>query len=166
MRYICAKKIWNRMKEKTKKRIFKEMREWGLLISFFGILYFSGLHTEVIGKLQSVFLHSGLFRAKILEQPVMLTKNAHFTGINGKNLSLEELRGKVVLLNIWATWCPPSVAEMPDLQRLYSTFQHDKLGYIFLSVDENSEIVNTFMKKKRIYSSCVFSYLLPARRIK
>ena len=136
------------MQAKRKQWLKKQIREWGLLLSFVGILYFSGLHTEVIGGIQSLFLKSGLLKAKQLEQPVKIRSDAKFSDLKGNIIQLSDLRGKVILLNIWATWCPPCIAEMPDLQRLYDSFQDENLVYIFLSVDDNKEQVKEFLERK------------------
>ena len=53
----------------------------------------------------------------------------------GGELSLDALRGKVVLLNVWATWCVPCVTEMPALERLYRQFRNDGLEIVAVSVD-------------------------------
>ena len=53
----------------------------------------------------------------------------------GGELSLDALRGKVVLLNVWATWCIPCVTEMPALERLYRQFKNDGLEIVAVSVD-------------------------------
>lgn len=56
--------------------------------------------------------------------------------LNGKNVTLSQLRGKVVLINFWATWCPPCRTEMPDLDTIYTQFQSQ--GLVVLSItDEN-----------------------------
>jgi len=52
---------------------------------------------------------------------------------NGKNIKLSELRGQVVLLNFWASWCGPCRQEMPELNKLYSKYQ--KLGFTILGVN-------------------------------
>jgi thiol-disulfide isomerase/thioredoxin len=66
--------------------------------------------------------------------------------MDGKQYSLDQLRGKVVLLNFWATWCPPCRKEMPDMEALYKRFQ-DK-GLIVLAVsDENRETVAGYLAK-------------------
>ncbi len=52
---------------------------------------------------------------------------AYFKGANGERLSLEDFRGRVVLLNIWATWCGPCRAEMPSLDRLQALHGADGL---------------------------------------
>ena len=61
-------------------------------------------------------------------------QRADFTlkDLHGKKFTLSELHGKVVLLNFWATWCPPCRAEMPDLDAIYTHFQSQ--GLVVLSI--------------------------------
>ena len=66
--------------------------------------------------------------------------------MDGKQVSLEKLRGKVVIINFWATWCPPCRREMPSLQRLW--LQHDgktDLQIVAVNIGENAETVLDFM---------------------
>ena len=75
---------------------------------------------------------------------------AHFKGANGKRLSLEDFRGRVVLLNIWATWCGPCRAEMPSLDRLQALHGADGLDVIAVSVDrEGAGIVARLLPEER-----------------
>jgi peroxiredoxin len=53
----------------------------------------------------------------------------------GEPVSIDDLRGEVVLLNIWATWCPPCVEEMPAMQRLYQTLGPEGLKVVAVSID-------------------------------
>ena len=64
----------------------------------------------------------------------------------GNVVRLSNLRGQVVLVNLWATWCPPCRAEMPDLSALY--LAHNE-GFIILGVDdqERKETVSEFLKR-------------------
>lgn len=55
--------------------------------------------------------------------------------LQGDTVSLADLRGRVVLLNVWATWCTPCVREMPALQRLYDAHHADGLEVVAVSVD-------------------------------
>ncbi|MBI3523896.1 MAG: TlpA family protein disulfide reductase [Betaproteobacteria bacterium] len=66
--------------------------------------------------------------------------------MDGKEVSLEKLRGKVVIINFWATWCPPCRREMPSLQRLW--LQHGgktDLQIVAVNIGENAETVLDFM---------------------
>jgi peroxiredoxin len=68
--------------------------------------------------------------------------------LDGKTYSLESLKGKVVLLNFWATWCPPCRKEMPDMEKLSREFA--KKGLVVLAVsDENRDVVESYLVKER-----------------
>lgn len=67
--------------------------------------------------------------------------------IDGKNLSLSELKGKGVILNFWATWCPPCRAEIPamiELQREYA----EKFTFIGVAINDQEEKVRAFASEK------------------
>ena len=67
--------------------------------------------------------------------------------LNGKEWKLSSLRGAVVLVNFWATWCPPCRKEMPDLQSLYSRFK--ERGFVVLAIsDEEAGKVVPFVKQQ------------------
>ncbi|MEP6985071.1 MAG: TlpA disulfide reductase family protein [Chloroflexota bacterium] len=53
--------------------------------------------------------------------------------LDGKTVSLSSLRGKVVLINLWATWCPPCRAEMPALNNVYH--QYSEMGFVVLGLN-------------------------------
>jgi len=69
--------------------------------------------------------------------------------LSGKSVSLESYRGKVVLLNFWATWCAPCVAEMPALERLYKTHKDKGFEVVAVTVDPASskEDIEKFVEK-------------------
>jgi len=69
------------------------------------------------------------------------------TALDGKTYSLDSLRGKVVLLNFWATWCPPCRREMPDMEKLYQRFSSKGLVVLAVS-DEKRETVDEFLAKQ------------------
>ncbi|UZO80537.1 TlpA family protein disulfide reductase [Aquimarina sp. ERC-38] len=68
-------------------------------------------------------------------------------GINTDSYNLQNAEGKVVLVNYWATWCPPCIAEMPSLQDLYDAYK-DKVVFLFVT-NEVNEDVDKFMNAKR-----------------
>ena len=65
--------------------------------------------------------------------------------LDGDRLSLADLRGKVVLVNFWATWCPPCVAEMPSLERLHRTLSPEGLAVVTVSTDEDQAELRKFV---------------------
>ncbi|WP_225889748.1 TlpA family protein disulfide reductase [Indioceanicola profundi] len=62
-----------------------------------------------------------------------------FTGPDGKALKLSDFRGKVVLLNLWATWCPPCVKEMPSLDNLQAELGGEDFEVVALSLDRGGQ---------------------------
>ncbi len=87
---------------------------------------------------------------KSLEDEDKQRGSADFTlsDIHGKSWKLSDLRGKVVLVNFWATWCPPCRKEMPDMQALYERF--GPRGLVILAIsDETHEKVDPFIAEKK-----------------
>ncbi|SHL51753.1 Thiol-disulfide isomerase or thioredoxin [Chishuiella changwenlii] len=105
----------------------------------------------------------GLFQPKI-EKTVENTQpkteaNYQFEMIDadGKITTMEELKGKVVFLNFWATWCGPCIAEMPTIQKLYDKFKDDKdVVILTVEVENKKEKAKNFMTSKNLTLPIVF----------
>lgn len=65
---------------------------------------------------------------------------------DGNEVQFADLKGKVVFLNFWATWCPPCIAEMPDIQDFYDSYG-EKVSFLLVT-DEAPETVEAFMTRK------------------
>jgi peroxiredoxin len=71
------------------------------------------------------------------------------TDLSGKSWTFSDLRGKVVLVNFWATWCPPCRKEMPDLETLYERF--GSKGFVVLGIsDEEAATVEPFILERKV----------------
>jgi len=78
-------------------------------------------------------------------------QNADFTltDLQGTTWTLKQLKGKVVLVNFWATWCPPCRQEMPDLDALYKRFKDQ--GFVILAIsDEKEAAVKPFLAQHNV----------------
>ncbi len=62
------------------------------------------------------------------------------------SVTLSQLRGKIVVLNFWATWCPPCIEEMPSLVEMQKKFQGKDVTVLAVSVDEDANDYHKFLK--------------------
>lgn len=69
---------------------------------------------------------------------------------DGKTIRLSEQKGNVVLLNFWATWCPPCRKELPDLSQISNELKDKNFKMIGISVDENTSALKTFLEKNKL----------------
>ncbi|GAA4207790.1 hypothetical protein GCM10022289_30720 [Pedobacter jeongneungensis] len=73
-----------------------------------------------------------------------------FKDAKGNLVDLGDLKGKVIFLNFWATWCPPCRAEMPSINKLYSQFKDDKdIVFIFADADGDFPKSTEFMADRK-----------------
>lgn len=76
-----------------------------------------------------------------------LAPELQVTDIQGKAISLAELKGKTVLLDFWTTWCPPCQADAPSINKLNQKYGDKNLAIVGISVSEEREIVEKYLKK-------------------
>ena len=89
------------------------------------------------------------------EPPVALTQ-VHFTDGEGAPVSLADKRGRVVLMNFWATWCAPCVREMPSLKRLQAAFDKSVFEVILISVDRDPRVIAPFYERLGLNSMAIY----------
>src|SRR6266568_1716245 len=73
-----------------------------------------------------------------------------FTALDGREVDLEGMRGKVVLIDCWATWCPPCLREMPQVKIAYDRFHSKGFEVVAISSDDDREALEKFVKENRI----------------
>jgi thiol-disulfide isomerase/thioredoxin len=82
-------------------------------------------------------LSTGAMTTFVFKQPPAPLPDVQFVNAEGKPVTLKDWSGKVVLLNLWATWCAPCRAEMPALDRLQAALGSDKFEVVALAVDKS-----------------------------
>ncbi|SHL11483.1 TlpA family protein disulfide reductase [Hymenobacter psychrotolerans] len=138
----------------------KTLSQW-LPLALFALILFTPLRTPVLGFLQRGLLATGLWKADVPvaaappgAAPVVPTGGAAYphnlplTTLDGKRTNLSELKGKVVFVNLWASWCPPCVAEMPGIHALYKKLNPKKVAFVMISLDENPAKAQGLLKRQ------------------
>jgi thiol-disulfide isomerase/thioredoxin len=130
----------------------KEIKSWGLILSLFALLYFTGLLPVIQGAIQSVFLYTGLITPKL--ERVDLTEldfdyQGRFLDFEGKQIDLQSYRGKTLFINLWASWCGPCRAEMPHISELYKSLENESnIEFLLVGLDNNIEKSRKFLEGK------------------
>lgn len=76
--------------------------------------------------------------------------NVSFSVINEGDITTDQLRGKVVVLNFWATWCPPCKKEMPLLETTYNKYKEKGVIVLGVNYNEDRETITKFVKEIKI----------------
>ncbi|HEX4138729.1 MAG TPA: redoxin family protein [Candidatus Methylacidiphilales bacterium] len=71
-----------------------------------------------------------------------------YTAVDGRDVDLSKLRGKVVLVDFWATWCPPCREEVPDVVAAYGKYHDKGFDVVGVSLDQDKDALQSFTKEK------------------
>ncbi|MDN5214312.1 TlpA disulfide reductase family protein [Fulvivirgaceae bacterium BMA12] len=138
------------MTEKAKK-VRKEILSWVLTLAIFGFLYITGLHRQIAAGLQRVVVATGIIRPEtdlVLDNKPQVDYNFTLKSRTGENVSFEDLKGKVIFMNLWATWCAPCLAEMSDIHDLYQSVDSSKVAFVMISRDDRFGRAKQYVDKK------------------
>ena len=138
------------------KKLKKNLIEYGIIGAVFITLFATGLHTEVFGFLQRGILETGLMKPDTEKKAEIATAtpakgavlDLNLVNSKGEKVNMKQFEGKVIFLNFWATWCPPCIAEMPGIHKLYKEVKDGNVEFIMLSVDQNFEKARKFKRNK------------------
>ncbi|HEY0654552.1 MAG TPA: TlpA disulfide reductase family protein [Chryseosolibacter sp.] len=114
------------------------LKPWLVTIAFVLILRYTGALSGISFVTQSAVMSTGLMDAKTeadVTRPEAFNYNFTIKDLHGNVIHAEELKGKVVFLNLWATWCGPCRVEMPSIEALYNSVEKDKVVFVMLSLD-------------------------------
>ncbi|MEO8855310.1 MAG: TlpA family protein disulfide reductase [Ginsengibacter sp.] len=131
---------------------FKIKKHWInlLLFTLLGIFIFSPAAKSWLLK---QLVSTGLFNAEIIKDKngLSIPPSFSFTDTTGKTLSTADLKGKVVFINFWASWCPPCRAEMSSLNQLYLELRgNKKFFFLFINEDEDPSKAKKYMGKDNL----------------
>jgi peroxiredoxin len=80
-------------------------------------------------------------------------------GLDGSIIQLEDLRGQIVLLDFWATWCEPCRVELPMVKSVYEEFHDQGFEILGISLDEDEDVLRDFLKENDVTWPQVFDGL-------
>jgi thiol-disulfide isomerase/thioredoxin len=84
------------------------------------------------------------------EEPAVLFPDLEMAGADGGSIRLSQLKGNVILLNVWATWCGPCRMELPIVQRMYDKYSDRNFVVLAVNVDADRNRIQPFMKRYNI----------------
>ena len=106
------------------------------------VLRYTGLLSSISYYTQSAVLQSGILNAsaKTEKGNEDFDFNFNIKDLQGNKVSFEQYKGKVIFLNLWATWCGPCRAEMPTIQKLHDSVNKDNIAFVILSLDTDTDL--------------------------
>jgi thiol-disulfide isomerase/thioredoxin len=107
-----------------------------------GVLQFTGVLSRVNSVAQSAVMTTGVLNAGIPARDGTeenFDYNFAVKDLKGNRVPIDQFKGKVIFLNLWATWCGPCRAEMPTIQKLYDNVAKDNLVFVMLSLDRDQD---------------------------
>jgi thiol-disulfide isomerase/thioredoxin len=134
------------------KKVKKEIREWAIFAGVLLTLYLTGLHTDVAAFAQRMVLATGIANpnTEIASEKTKAAYDFTLKQLDGDVLDFKDLKGKVVFINFWATWCAPCVAEMPSIHGLYEIYKdNSEVVFVMINVENNETKARKFIKKKK-----------------
>ena len=140
-------KFDNYLKKKSKFGIASDV----IFIVFIILLIIPSTRIEVVATLQKIRVAIINPSANEEQNAVQLSDKDFawaFSDLDGTQHQLSDYKGKVLFVNLWATWCPPCVAEMPSIQKLYDKFKANEQIEFLLVSSEDVSTVKAFIKKR------------------
>ena len=137
----------------SKKKIStkRTLIEWAALIGLLLIISTTSIGTIVQSRLQQAILWLGLIRPTVelaTDRQPNADLSVQLTTLDGDPISLMAFEGKTLFINVWATWCAPCLAEMPNIHRLYREVASDAIVFVMINVDEQLDVARQYVEQK------------------
>lgn len=138
------KKYSQKWKEK---KLFDKVSDLVFIIFIIAILI-PPSRTAILVSVKRVFAFAP--RSISEDERVSLSEDSYhweLVDIQGHKINVSDLSGKTLFINEWATWCPPCIAEMPSIQKLYDEFKDDENVSFLLITNEDKDVVVNFIEE-------------------
>ena len=123
-------------------KLITAIKPWAIFIGIFFLLKVTGLGSEISYVTQSALMKAGVLDIAPEESFVKeqsFDYDFSVKDLSGKKMNVKDLKGKVIFLNLWATWCGPCRVEMPSIQNLYNSVDKENVVFIMLSLDQEDQ---------------------------
>lgn len=127
-------------------------KNWSTVIMI-AVLILLWVNPDAKAWVMRQMISTGLFNSKIeekTEESSLVPPNFSVKNENGEITETSQLRGKVVFINFWASWCPPCRAEFPSVQKFYDTYKTNQ-NLVFLTVNLDDELIlgKNYLQKEK-----------------
>lgn len=127
-------------------------KNWSTVIMI-AVLILLWVNPDAKAWVMRQMISTGLFNSKIeekTEESSLVPPNFSVKNENGEITETSQLRGKVVFINFWASWCPPCRAEFPSVQKLYDRYRSNE-DMVFLTVNLDDELIlgKNYLQKEK-----------------
>lgn len=128
--------------------IWKKGLDWLFPALLLLMLIYSPARVFIAGNMQRLLMTIGLFRADGATTESTYEDGLLLMDEDGTTISLNSIDKPYAFINIWATWCPPCVAEIPSISSLQRDIPQDSCAFIMISQDDDFQKALNFMERK------------------
>ena len=124
-------------------RIFNSIKPILGVIALVAILKITGAFSSISFYTNTALMKTGIMNAtpgNNSKSAEPIDYNFKIKTLTGEVIDFNQFKGKVVFINLWATWCGPCRVEMPSIQELYKEINNDKIQFVMLSLDRNEDL--------------------------
>ena len=143
----------------------RDLVQWIFFLGFLSILFFTDLGTEIKAGFQRVMLYTGLFQPNLHKNEKTLEADYQMglVSFDGRKVSLSDHKGQVIFINFWASWCPPCLAEMPEIEKLYAELSEHDVEFFMISLDQDEAKARKLLERKKYqFPSYLMNSQIPA----
>ena len=104
-------------------------------------------------SVNAVFGQSVRDKLKTLDFHIIDETNSYIdfelNDLNGRSVKLSDYEGKLIMINFWASWCPPCISEMPSMENLYQKMKGKNFEMLAVNIQEKTPVVKNFVDKNK-----------------